>query len=163
MSRQGIGHDACCVAANVNPALSFAPFACSRGWRFGFALIALVSACARSAQHGRDSSSAQKPAGNDTARMARLEREARALASTTGCETAAACRTAPVGVRGCGGPRDYLVYCPAATDTAALLRKLDELSRVEAAYNEREGVISTCQMRLPPAVSVSGGRCVATR
>jgi hypothetical protein len=68
-----------------------------------------------------------------------------------------------VGVRGCGGPRDYLVYCPATTDTATLLRKLEELARVEAAYNEREGVVSTCEMRLPPALSVSGGRCVATR
>ena len=68
-----------------------------------------------------------------------------------------------MGSRGCGGPRDYLVYCPATTDTAALRRKLDELGRVESAYNEREGVASTCQMRLPPAVSLSGGRCVAAR
>jgi hypothetical protein len=30
-------------------------------------------------------------------------------------------------------------------------------------YNEREGVVSTCEMRLPPAVTVTVGRCVATR
>ena len=163
MSRQSIGHGACSAPADVNPSLSSATYSHSRGWRFALVLIALVSACATQAQHGRDSSSAEQPAVSDTARIARLEREARALAGTTGCEAAAACRTAPVGVRGCGGPRDYVVYCPATTDTAALLRKLDELSRAEAAYNEREGVISTCQMRLPPAVSVIGGRCAATR
>jgi hypothetical protein len=106
---------------------------------------------------------AERTAGEDTARIARLEREARALANTSGCDAAAACRTAPVGVRGCGGPRDYLVYCAATTDSAALARKLDELARAEAAYNEREGVVSTCQLRLPPPVTVSGGRCVATR
>jgi hypothetical protein len=133
------------------------------GWRAAVAAIAFASACAAPAQHGRDSASAEKPAGDDTARIARLEREARALTTTSGCEAASSCRTAPVGVRGCGGPRDYLVYCPATTDTATLLRKLEELARVEAAYNEREGVVSTCEMRLPPALSVSGGRCVATR
>jgi hypothetical protein len=137
-------------------------FTRSLGRPVAVALIVLVTACATPAQRGRDSTSAGGPA-DDTARIAALEREARALASTGGCDAAAACRTAPMGSRGCGGPRDYLVYCPASTDTAALLRKLDELARVESAYNEREGVVSTCQLRLPPAVSVSGGRCVATR
>jgi hypothetical protein len=132
-------------------------------WRVALALIALVTACATPAQRGRDSASAERAAADDTARIARLEREARALAGTGGCDAASSCRAAPVGSRGCGGPRDYLVYCPATTDTTALLRKLDELARVESAHNEREGVISTCEMRLPPSLSVSGGRCVAAR
>lgn len=149
--------------AGVSRADSPAFFTPSRGWRVAVAAITLATACATPAQRGHDSASAQGAARDDTARIARLEREARALASTGGCEAASSCRTAPVGSRGCGGPRDYLVYCPATTDTAALLRKLDELARVESAYNEREGVVSTCQMRLPPALSVSGGRCVATR
>jgi hypothetical protein len=135
----------------------------SSGRRVAVALIALLGACATPAQRGRDSASAERPSVDDTARIARLEREARALASPQGCDAASSCRTAPVGSRGCGGPRDYLVYCPATTDTAALRRKLDELGRIESAYNEREGVVSTCQMRLPPAVSLSGGRCVAAR
>ena len=83
--------------------------------------------------------------------------------STTGCATATACRTAPVGSRGCGGPRSYVVYCPASTDTAALLRKLAELERAEREYNEREGVVSTCEMRMPPAVTAQGGSCAAAR
>jgi hypothetical protein len=139
------------------------PFARSRAWRVAVVATALVAACATPAQRGSDSALAEKAAGDDTARIARLEREARALANTSGCDAASSCRTAPVGVRGCGGPRDYLVYCAATTDSTALMRKLDELARVEAAYNEREGVVSTCQLRLPPPVTVSGGRCVATR
>jgi hypothetical protein len=68
-----------------------------------------------------------------------------------------------VGWRGCGGPRAYLVYCPLSTDTVALMRKLEELKRAEMERNEREGVVSTCEMRLPPSVAVQGGSCVAAR
>lgn len=174
------GHGVCGALAAVTPrianlritslritsppiASSRTPFARSRACRVAVVATVLAAACATPAQRGSDSASAEKAAGDDTARIARLEREARALASTTGCDAASSCRTAPVGVRGCGGPRDYLVYCAATTDSAALLRKLDELARVEAAHNEREGVVSTCEMRLPPALAVSGGRCVAAR
>jgi hypothetical protein len=120
-------------------------------------------ACASPAPRTGDSAGSGAARLDDTARFARLEREARALASTTGCASAASCRTAPVGSRGCGGPRSYVVYCPASTDTVALLRKLKELERAEIEYNEREGVVSTCEMRMPPDVAVQAGRCVAAR
>jgi hypothetical protein len=96
----------------------------------------------------------------DTGRLARLEREAYALVHTEGC-TAGQCRTAPVGSRPCGGPRAYLVYCATTTDSAALFAKLAELARAEEAYNRRAGMVSTCEMRLPPTIAVSGGRCTA--
>jgi hypothetical protein len=120
-------------------------------------------ACAAPASRSGDSVGSGAARLDDTVRLARLEREARALLSTTGCQSAASCRTAPVGARGCGGPRSYVVYCPASTDTVALLRKLEELKRAEMEYNERAGVVSTCEMRMPPAVAVQGGSCVATR
>lgn len=100
------------------------------------------------------------PADTGTqAQIARLEREARAIAKTTGCNSASACRTAPVGARACGGPRTYLVYCAASTDTVALMARLHELERVEKAWNERSGMASTCEMRLPPTVTLIGGAC----
>jgi len=127
-------------------------------------LITLAGvACAAPASRTGDSAGSGAARLDDTVRLARLEREARALASTTGCAAATSCRTAPVGSRGCGGPRGYVVYCPASTDTVALLRKLEELKRAEMEYNEREGVVSTCEMRMPPGVTVQGGSCVATR
>jgi hypothetical protein len=107
---------------------------------------------------------AAAPAGGqaqgDTGRIARLEREARALAHAEGC-SAGTCRTAPVGSRPCGGPRTYLVYCAATTDSAALFAKLAELARAEQAFNSASGMASTCEFREPPNVTVQGGRCAA--
>jgi hypothetical protein len=126
--------------------------------------LAFLVACAAPPQHAADSAMQRSgDAANDTARLARLEREARAIAKTEGCSSASACRTAPVGWRGCGGPRTYIVYCPATTDSVALFRKLDELKAAETAYNEQSGMLSTCEMRLPPAVTVQAGRCMASR
>ena len=96
----------------------------------------------------------------DSVRIARLEREARALAKTDGCARSEQCRTAPVGHRACGGPRTYLAYCARTTDSTALFAKLGELARAEEAAQRREGVVSTCLMRLPPTVSLGAGRCV---
>jgi hypothetical protein len=64
-----------------------------------------------------------------------------------------------VGWRGCGGPRTYLVYCAASTDTTALFRKLTELEQAEQAYNASTGMASTCELREPPAVSLAGRSC----
>jgi hypothetical protein len=126
--------------------------------------LAFLVACAAPPQHAADSAMQRSgDAANDTARLARLEREARAIAKTEGCSSASACRTAPVGWRGCGGPRTYIVYCAATTDSVALFRKLDELKAAETAYNEQSGMLSTCEMRLPPAVTVQAGRCMASR
>jgi hypothetical protein len=91
--------------------------------------------------------------------LTRLEREARALARTDGCDSLAQCRTAPVGWRSCGGPRTYLVYCAATTDTVALFRKLAELEAAEKDYNLRSGLMSTCIMREPPRVAFRAGSC----
>ena len=97
-----------------------------------------------------------------TARIARLEKEARALARTEGCTSADQCRSAPVGERACGGPRDYIVYCARTTDSAALYRKLDELKQAEIENNKATGAMSTCEFRMPPRTGLSGGQCRAT-
>ena len=111
-------------------------------------------------QRESDTARADRTA-EDRGHIEALEREARALATTTGCDRADACRAAPLGWRACGGPRDFVVYCAASTDTAALFAKLRELELAERAYNERAGLMSTCEMRLPPVVSLSGGSCRA--
>jgi hypothetical protein len=125
-------------------------------------LSPIVLACASPAQRGADSSTPDRQtAVDDTSRIAQLERDARALVRTTGCGADSACRTAPMGWRACGGPRDYVVYCAASTDTIALLRTLEELERAEREYSERTGMVSTCEMRLPPNVGLQGGSCSA--
>jgi len=93
------------------------------------------------------------------ARIARIEADARAMVKTTGCNSATECRTAPVGERACGGPREYLVYCPATTDSVALFKKLDELKAAEIEYNKSSNAMGTCDFRMPPKTSLIGGSC----
>ena len=92
-------------------------------------------------------------------RLVKLEQEARALARTEGCSSIGACRTAPLGWRGCGGPRTYVTFCAATTDTVALFRKLAELEQAERDYNATSGMISTCEFRMPPGVVLDGRTC----
>ncbi len=101
-----------------------------------------------------DSASAQS-------KIAQLEADARTLAKATGCNSTSGCRTAPVGERACGGPRDYIVYCAATTDSMALFRKLDELKATEVAFNKSSNAMSTCEFRMPPKTASIGGRCRA--
>ena len=95
----------------------------------------------------------------DWAEIERLENEAKALARATGCTSSEGCRTAPVGNRACGGPRYYLVYCAATTDSAALFARLREVVDAENEYNEEYEIASTCEFRMPPEIAFSGGEC----
>jgi len=112
-----------------------------------------ASSCSTNPQPGTSDTAAAR------ATVTRLEAEARALAKADGCTTASQCRTAPIGERPCGGPRTYVPYCTASTDSAVLFRKLDELKVAEKRYNELTGMASTCEFRTPPAVALSGGSC----
>jgi hypothetical protein len=129
--------------------------------------VVACSAPAPDADSGQPTPSTGQPAilvSTDTATdptVRQLEREAVALASTTGCQTADQCRSAPVGSRGCGGPRYHLPYCPLTTDTVALFAKLAEVARAEEDYNRRNQIGSTCELRMAPNLDLSGGACRA--
>jgi hypothetical protein len=98
---------------------------------------------------------------SDEDRIARLDREARALANAEGCTSADQCRAAPVGERACGGPRTYVVYCARTTDSTALYRKLAELRQAESEFNRKNNIGSTCEFRSPPEIGLVGGSCAA--
>jgi hypothetical protein len=93
------------------------------------------------------------------AAIEKLEAEAKAIAKVEGCSSVSECRAAPVGSRGCGGPRYYLPYCSKTTDSAALYSKLAQVAKAEDAYNRKHQIGSTCEYRMPPAPSISGGSC----
>lgn len=95
----------------------------------------------------------------DWAAIVRLEDQAKAIAKTSGCSNVSQCRTAPVGNRACGGPRYYIAYCSASTDSAALFRKLDEVAAAENAYNRKYQLASTCEFRMPAPLALAGGEC----
>jgi hypothetical protein len=125
------------------------------------ALLVSALACARPAARASDTTATQPPASQDqdSAAIERLEQLARGLAHTDKCATLAQCRTAPVGHKACGGPRYYLTYCAASTDTVALTRTLARISEMEDAYNKKWRIMSTCQLSLPPKLRVSAGSC----
>lgn len=140
----------------------------------GLALL-IAAACAAPAPPTPDSSPADTaapiavprrtpPTGDqswDQAVIDQLGRDARSLANAEKCTDVGECRVAPLGVKACGGPREYVVYCAATTDTVALFRKLEELARAERAFNERYGIASTCDFRAEPTVALVGQRCSA--
>jgi hypothetical protein len=126
----------------------------------------LGAACAQQPVPAPDTDRSVPPPGTDEqqrdwAQIEALEREAKAIARTTGCSSTSGCRAAPVGNRACGGPRYYIVYCAATTDSVQLYRKLDEVAAAENAYNRKYGVMSTCEFRMPPDMVVIGGECRA--
>ena len=125
------------------------------------AAVVLAAACARKDEPPADTQApAQSRAASET-RIRELEQQARALAKSDGCDQVNQCASAPVGVKGCGGPRSYLIYCKATTDEAALLRTLEELKRVEAEYNREHNVASDCMMIMPPEMRLEGRACTA--
>lgn len=99
----------------------------------------------------------------DRAGLDSVEREIRKLVRAEPCRDVADCRTAPIGVRACGGPRDYIVVCATTTDTVALFRMLDDLERLERAFNQRYGVSSTCEFRVAPGLALVGPSCRGVR
>jgi hypothetical protein len=113
--------------------------------------------------------STQPPAGasppatpdTETAAIERIKREAHAIARVGGCTAASECKTIGIGVKACGGPEDYIVYCPKSTDVPALERKVAEVERAQKAYNEKHQMMSTCEYRTPPNTQLVGGSCRA--
>jgi hypothetical protein len=125
-------------------------------------LAILAAACGRTPGTPDLRDTAEASAGSlaqDSALVATLEREARALAIAGPCSNPVQCATAPLGRRACGGPRDFLVYCRSATDSAALFAKLAELDRAEEAWNTKRGAISTCELRMAPPTDLVGQVC----
>lgn len=129
--------------------------------------VSLVTACNPKAVPSdtpadTPSSTAASAEVSDRQTIEKLEADARALAKVDGCSASADCRAVPIGARGCGGPRDFIVYCAKATDSLALHARIAAADSAEMAYNTRYKVVSTCELRLPPAVVVSGGSCAAS-
>ena len=128
---------------------------------WSLAALLAAAACAKNDEPPADTQApAQSRAASET-RIRELEQQARALAKTEGCDQVDQCASAPVGVKGCGGPRSYLIYCKATTDEAALLRTLDELKRVEGEYNREYEIASDCMMIMPPELRLEGRACTA--
>ena len=87
------------------------------------------------------------PSGDQAADRAALDdvmRRMRALANTSGCADGT-CAVIGLGRKPCGGPWEYVAYCPTTTDVAQLRAAAAEVDRAERAFNERYGTgVSDC-------------------
>lgn len=125
-----------------------------------------VSPVADSAISASAGESGQMLSGDQSADRARLDSlisVARSLARTEGCSSTDGCATMALGAKACGGPREYLVYCRASTDTVALAEAVERLNSMERSFNERYQLMSDCMMLMEPGVALQGGSCVASR
>lgn len=85
----------------------------------------------------------------------RLER----LTENKGCEQDNQCKVIGVGARPCGGPDQYLLYSTLHTDEKMLSYTNDRYQKLKKQQNEKLGLMSTCQMLMPPATACIENKC----
>lgn|SRR5690606_28463959 len=94
----------------------------------------------------------------------RLAKEqARELAVATGCSAVEQCDALPMGVRACGGPEQYVVFCRDTTDVAALESKLVAIDRSQYSFNQGCRIFSDCMLVPRPDLVLVDGRCEPQR
>ena len=96
------------------------------------------------------------PSGNqsaDRARLDSLKAVARATAKSGPCADGN-CAAIGLGAKPCGGPWEYVTYCPTTTDGARLRAVADEVARAERLFNERYNIASDCSVAAEPACAV---------
>jgi hypothetical protein len=85
--------------------------------------------------------------------------EITAVIGTPSCEGGADCRSVPLGVKPCGGPREYLIYSSATVDENALAFMVSRYNAFNDAFNRRYDIVSDCLYVLPPAIGCEGRLC----
>lgn len=86
----------------------------------------------------------------------RLER----LTENKECEQDNQCKVIGVGARPCGGPDQYLIYSTQHTDEKMLSYTNERYQKLKKQQNEKLGLMSTCQMLLPPVSACVAKTCV---
>lgn len=85
----------------------------------------------------------------------RLER----LTENKECQQDNQCKVIGVGARPCGGPEQYLLYSTLHTDEKMLSYTNDRYQKLKKLQNEKLGLMSTCQMLMPPASACIENKC----
>jgi hypothetical protein len=86
----------------------------------------------------------------------RLER----LTENKDCTEDSQCKVLGVGSRPCGGPEQYLIYSTLHTDEKMLNYTNDRYQKLKKQQNEKLGLMSTCQMLMPPVSACVENKCV---
>ncbi len=128
----------------------------------GLALLALACAGPPEAARGEPPPEPGRQSQALPAPQTPEEARARIDSAIAGAEASvlSQCALVAVGVRPCGGPRTYLAYSEAETDSAALAALVAVYDRMDRERNEADGLVSTCELMQPPALALENGRCV---
>jgi hypothetical protein len=79
------------------------------------------------------------------------------------CDGTPECRAMAFGAKPCGGPRSYLVYSTAVSDSVTLAEAVRQFTERDAANNEALGLMSDCMFVTEPQVACTSGICTIVR
>lgn len=85
----------------------------------------------------------------------RLER----LTEDKTCQRDNQCKVIGVGAKPCGGSDQYLVYSTLHTDEKMLSYTSDRYQKLKKQQNEKLGLMSTCEMLIPPVSACVEKKC----
>ncbi|HEX9952207.1 MAG TPA: hypothetical protein VGB53_10590 [Rubricoccaceae bacterium] len=74
---------------------------------------------------------------------------------------AGSCRMLSLGDRPCGGPAYFLPYSVTDSDTVQVATLAGRIAEIDRRANLALGLVSTCELRMPPPVELRDGRCQA--
>ena len=126
-------------------------------------VLAVSVGCSGSASKSAGEGSSGETLGAEATglRLDSLRAEVRALIGDVACQRVEQCRAIPFGSKPCGGPRAYLVYSTATTDTMEVVATVAEYTKLDEALNRDLGRISDCQAVAEPKVGCVDSRCIA--
>ncbi len=75
------------------------------------------------------------------------------------CDTDDDCSFIPFGSKPCGGPWNYKLFSRKTTDERALWAKIERYNKMDAYYNEKNGLQSDCNFIVPPTMSCVNSMC----
>ena len=79
------------------------------------------------------------------------------------CENDKNCAALAIGHRACGGPAGFLAYSNVASDVDKLNNLAQQHTATERQLNKLRGIMSICEMLLPPPVVCVNQRCVVSK
>ena len=95
----------------------------------------------------------------DTSDLASLRSDVRSLIGDAACTHISQCRLIAFGAKPCGGPRQFLVYSIAATDSMTIEAAVMRYNARDAEVNRLYNRTSDCALVSQPRIRVVNGRC----
>ena len=136
---------------------------CLARWRWAVCTAGgmMLAGCASAAPDGNpDAEAGAEPRADSTAvTLQSVRGDIERAIGDVRAESLSACRLIGLGARPCGGPRVYVAYSITQTDSAGLAALVEIYNRLDRERNEREGLVSTCEVVGRPTITWEAGRC----